>query len=141
MVQQAYAGFLAYEPLYHAGCLQDSSTGSYCFADAVTNSSAPSSSYVYYLPLGVSLPAASSPACTECLQNTMAIFAAAAGNASQPVSGDYAGAAGLIDKTCGDAFVNGSVAVASAARSLRHGNSVSGLGSVALLAVVLFLML
>jgi len=30
LVLQAYEGFLAYQPLYQAGCLRDASDGSYC---------------------------------------------------------------------------------------------------------------
>lgn len=81
LVLQAYNGLIAYEPLYRAGCLK-SGTGSYCtlregtlytgpptnwaidagFADAITNMSSPSDSYVYFLPLGLPLPGGSRPA-------------------------------------------------------------------------------
>jgi len=120
MVQQAYAGLIAYEPLYHAACLTSpgsaaADAGTYCFAAAVTNASAPSSSYIYYLPLGVGLPANARLACTPCLQNTMAVFAAAAGNSSQPLNGDYAAAARQIDDTCGSTFVEATVRTTSAA--------------------------
>jgi len=117
VVLQAYAGLVAYEPLYHAGCLKNS-RGSYCFADAVTNTSSPSDSYVYYLPLGLSLPGGSMPTCDTCLQNTMAIFSNAAANSSQPISGDYVNAAQQIDMSCGPSFVNTTVAVLSGAPSL-----------------------
>ncbi|KAM3418366.1 hypothetical protein BST61_g4365 [Cercospora zeina] len=107
-VVQAYNGFLAYDALYHAGCLDDSS-GRYCYANAVTNASSPTSSYIYYLPLGVELPGGSRPACTTCLQNTMAIFAQAATNRTQPLNGDYQSAASQIQMNCGPTFVQATV--------------------------------
>ena len=108
IVRQAYDGFLAYSPLYQASCLKDSS-GSYCYADAITNVSSPSDSYVYFLPLGISLPGGSRPTCSTCLKQTMAIFAQSAGNLSQPISIDYSSAATQIDAGCGPNFVNASV--------------------------------
>ncbi|KAI9817829.1 MAG: hypothetical protein M1827_000948 [Pycnora praestabilis] len=114
VVQQAYNGLVAYEPLYRAGCLKDFS-GSYCFADAITNTSSPSDSYTYYLPLGVSLPGASSPTCNTCLQNTMAVFDEAAANKSQPVSAVYAAAAQQMDIKCGPTYINATVPKATGA--------------------------
>ncbi|KAH0538678.1 hypothetical protein FGG08_004753 [Glutinoglossum americanum] len=97
LVVQAYNGLLAYEPLYHAGCLQDQSTGSYCFANAITNASSAADSYVYFLPLGVSLPGGARPTCNSCLQRTMATFSTFAANATQPLSGTYVAAAQQIN--------------------------------------------
>ncbi|WPG97944.1 Hypothetical protein R9X50_00072700 [Acrodontium crateriforme] len=134
-VRQAYNGFIAYEPLYHAGCLTDSS-GNYCFSNAILNTSAPSSSYVYYLPLGVQLPGGTQPTCNTCLQNTMSVFAAAASNSTQPLSSDYGAAAQQIDVVCGPSFVQQSVKT-NAATPI---SSSSGLGlSIAVaVAVLLF---
>ncbi|EME87693.1 uncharacterized protein MYCFIDRAFT_85794 [Pseudocercospora fijiensis CIRAD86] len=114
MVTQAFNGFKAYNALYHAGCLTDSS-GNYCYANAATNISAPASSYIYYLPLGVQLPGGSRPACTPCLQNTMRIFAETAGNSSQPLSTDYVPAAEQVQMNCGPTFVESAVATSSTA--------------------------
>lgn len=114
MVSQAFNGFKAYDTLYHAGCLTDSS-GNYCYANAATNISAPASSYIYYLPLGVQLPGGSRPACTQCLQNTMSIFAETAGNSSQPLSTDYVSAAEQVQMNCGPTFVESSVEMSSSA--------------------------
>ena len=113
-VAQAYNGLIAYDPLYHAGCLTDSN-GAYCYADAVTNVSSLSSSYIYYLPLGVQLPPNSRPTCNTCLQDTMAIFASYAGNASMPLSSDYNVAAQQVDAGCGQTFTVASVHSTSAA--------------------------
>jgi hypothetical protein len=117
MVTQAYNGFVAYQPLFHAGCLQDND-GNYCFSNAVTNSSAPSSSYVYYLPLGVALPGGTRPTCDLCLKQTMAIFATYAGNSSQPSNAVYTPAAQQLDMTCGPTFVEASVQATGTATSL-----------------------
>jgi hypothetical protein len=121
IVKQAYTGFVAYQPAYHAGCLTDSH-GNYCYANAVTNASAPSSSYVYYLPLGVSLPGGTQPTCNQCLQNTLSIFASYATNSSQPLYTDYSTAAQTIDMTCGPSFAASAVQTGAASSfSVRTG--------------------
>lgn len=121
-VRQAYAGFLAYQPLYHAGCLTDRATGEYCFAQAVGNATAASASYIYYLPLGVSLPGTAAPGCGACLRDTMAVFALYAGDQAQPLSATYAPAAAQLDGSCGSRFVEAARAsVNAAARSVVAG--------------------
>ena len=114
IVRQAYNGLVAYDTLYHASCLKgspgaDGKTSDYCYTNAVTNSSSPTDTYVYYIPLGLSLPAGSMPTCSQCLKDTMGLFATAAGNKSQPASLTYTDAAGKIDIQCGSNFVNQSV--------------------------------
>ena len=114
IVRQAYNGLVAYDTLYHASCLKgspgaDGKTSDYCYTNAVTNSSSPTDTYVYYIPLGLSLPAGSMPTCSQCLKDTMRLFATAAGNKSQPASLTYTDAAGRIDIQCGSNFVNQSV--------------------------------
>ncbi|KXT19009.1 hypothetical protein AC579_8736 [Pseudocercospora musae] len=133
MVSQAFNGFKAYDTLYHAGCLTDSS-GNYCYANAATNISAPASSYIYYLPLGVQLPGGSRPACTQCLQNTMSIFAETAGNSSQPLSRHYVSAAEQVQMNCGPTFVKSSVEMSSSA---SHHPAVTGLLSLTTFAILL----
>ncbi|KAF2461269.1 hypothetical protein BDY21DRAFT_278223 [Lineolata rhizophorae] len=105
MVIQAYDGFVAYRLLYQAGCLKDD-RGSYCYANAITNTSSATDSYPYYLPLGVALPGGSRPTCNDCLQRTMEIFSLQAGNETQPVSQTYGNAAQQINMGCGPEFVN-----------------------------------
>jgi len=124
LVLQAYTGFIAYPTLYRAGCLKSQDTGNYCFADAATNTSSPTSSYIYFLPLGVTLPSSTQPTCNGCVQDTMAIFAESATNVTQPVSGDYMAAAQLIDQTCGDGFVSKNVPVAAQAATSAAGGRV-----------------
>lgn len=126
VVTQAYNGFLAYQPLYQAACLLDSG-GNYCFANAATNASAPTSSYIYYLPLGVELPGGSRPACTTCLQNTMAVFAEAAANTTQPLNEDYVGAAEQVQMTCGPTFVGASVQASGAVSTAAISRALGGL--------------
>jgi hypothetical protein len=151
-VMQAYTGLVAYPSLYHAGCLLNDDTGGYCkyhitrtlhehvltiitgFSDAVTNATSPTDSYVYYLPLGVSLPGTTSPSCSSCLRNTMSVFASAATNRSQPVSKVYTTAAAMIDLTCGTLFVNSSIPInPSTGTASLVSKGLGGLGSVALL--------
>lgn len=105
LVTQAYNGLVAYEPLYRAGCLKDREQ-KYCFADAITNSTSPSDSYVYYLPVGIPLPGASKLSCSPCLVGTMNIFQEAASNRSQPINTNYVDAAQMIDIACGPTFAN-----------------------------------
>ncbi|KAF2110056.1 hypothetical protein BDV96DRAFT_501636 [Lophiotrema nucula] len=106
-VLQAYNGLVAYEPLYQASCLRDDG-GSYCYANAVTNTTATTDAYPYYLPLGVALPGGSRPTCNSCLVDVMAIFSSFGGNATQPISKTYNTAAQQINTYCGPNFVNGS---------------------------------
>lgn len=136
-VTQAYTGLLAYQPSYHAGCLTDSH-GNYCFANAVTNASAPSSSYIYYLPLGVSLPGGTQPTCDTCLQNTMRTFAAYATNSSQPLSADYSAAAEQVDMICGPRFAESAVQTGAAPSIYAAGGGLSIVTAAALLFALLF---
>ena len=114
VVRQAYNGLLAYDVLYRASCLHAQPTASnnqssdYCFADAVTNTTAPSDSYIYYLALGIAMPGGSQPTCNQCLKDTMGVLATQAGNQSQPVSYVYAQGAQLINQQCGPNYVDGS---------------------------------
>ena len=129
IVRQAYNGLLAYDVLYRASCEHAQPTASnnqssaYCFADAVTNTSAPSNSYIYYLPLGLPLPGGTQPTCDSCLKTVMADFQAQAGNQSQPISLTYTQGAQLVNQKCGPGFINQS------APSTAGGNSKSASGA------------
>ena len=87
------------------------------FANAITNASAVTDSYPYYLPLGVSLPGGARPSCSTCLQNTMSIFSSFAGNTTQPISRTYSNAAQQLEINCGPTFVNQSATPLKAAAS------------------------
>jgi hypothetical protein len=136
-VLAAHTGLIAYEPLYTASCLKDPSTSAYCFAEAVTNASSPTDSYIYYLALNTSLPGGSQPTCNTCLQNTMAVFDAAAANRSQPVASTYVAAAQQINVNCGPGFVNGSLPAAVSFGTPAFLPSSSLLGLMAVLACLL----
>ena len=139
LVLQAYAGLISYGPMYQAGCQKDGN-GNYCFANAITNTSSPTDSYVYYLPLGIPLPGGSRPTCSSCLQNTMAIFNQAASNMSQPVSNVYTSAAEQIDLGCGPTFANTTIApIKGSARS--GASSIHTIPSIGSLLVVLMVVL
>lgn len=114
-VRQAYNGLISYDILYRASCQRATSSSSsnsssdYCFTNAITNATNPSDSYIYYLPLGVPLPATSTLTCSRCLQDTMNIFAGSAGNRSQPLRLTYGAASSLINQHCGPNFVDQNV--------------------------------
>ncbi|KAF2399521.1 hypothetical protein EJ06DRAFT_522411 [Trichodelitschia bisporula] len=114
LVMQAYSGLIAYATMYQAGCLKDDK-GNYCFANAITltNTTSLADAYPYYLALGTDLPGAVRPTCSNCLKNTMSIFAGAAGNQSQPISHTYRPAAEQINMGCGPGWVQESVALGS----------------------------
>jgi hypothetical protein len=123
VVMEAYTDLIAYMPLYEASCLKNPVSSAYCYADAITNASSPTDAYIYALPLNQSLPGSSQPTCNACLQNTMAIFDAAAVNRSQPIASTYVGAAQQIDMHCGPNFVSASLPPpVSSAATLLIGN-------------------
>lgn len=106
------------------------------FANAITNSSSPTDSYPYYLPVGVALPGGSRPTCNSCLQSAMDTFWTYTSNKTQPISKTYAAAAGVVNIQCGPNFVNATVA-ASATGSAATQASLPGLPSAAALLVTL----
>lgn len=112
LVLQAYNGLLAYEPLYRATCLKNPKTGSYCFSDAIANTSNQADAFPYYTALGLNMPINSKPTCDQCLQDTMNVFAGYAGESSQPLAVTYTPTAFQIDLGCGTMFVNTTVAAA-----------------------------
>ncbi|SPQ22845.1 4c2db6b6-49bb-4660-b602-14764f04f563 [Thermothielavioides terrestris] len=109
-VVDAYNEMMAYAPVYSAGCLKDPNTGAYCYANAVTNQTNPSSAYFYFLPLNQSLPGTTVPACNDCLKQTMAIYQAATADRRQLIVNTYVAAAKQVNTVCGPGFVNESLA-------------------------------
>ncbi|KAH6850030.1 hypothetical protein B0I37DRAFT_102812 [Chaetomium sp. MPI-CAGE-AT-0009] len=109
-VVDAYNGMVAYAPVYSAGCLRDPETGAYCYANAVTNRTNPSSTYIYFLPLNSTLPGATVPACGYCLQRTMAIYQAATADRTQLIANTYVTAAEQVNVICGPDFANETLA-------------------------------
>lgn len=108
----AYRGLRAYKVLYSATCLQDDSSNSYCYANAVTNLSTPSDAYLYFMPYGLSLPGASKPTCNRCTQKTMSIYHSAAADRRQLVASKYEDAAHQVNTLCGPNFVNSTLPAA-----------------------------
>jgi hypothetical protein len=79
VVVQAFMALSAYMPLYRAGCLKDTD-GAYCFAKAISNSTASSmDSWPYFIPLGISLPPGTRTSCSSCVQDTMVAFSVEGG--------------------------------------------------------------
>ncbi|RCI16339.1 hypothetical protein L249_2157 [Ophiocordyceps polyrhachis-furcata BCC 54312] len=103
-VVQAQRGLRAYRTLYAASCLEDG--GVYCFAQSASNLSDPSNSYLYFIPLGMALPGASTPSCNRCTRDIMNVYHASAANRGHLVSEKYAEAAQQINVVCGPGFVN-----------------------------------
>jgi hypothetical protein len=110
-------------------------TASLGFANAVTNASATTDAYPYYLPVGVPLPGGARPTCNSCLQDAMAIFSSFAGNSSQPVSKTYNAAAQQIQIGCGNGFVN------QTATPLKGGASATATPLTPIFTLVLMLLL
>ncbi|KAH7162564.1 hypothetical protein B0J13DRAFT_13735 [Dactylonectria estremocensis] len=110
VVKQFLFGLQAYEMMYQSTCLQDPDDDMYCFANAVTNLTTASNAYFYYLPYNLTLPGSTVPACSWCIQETMAIFHTASADRSQPVSNTYEAAARQVNTICGLDFVNSSLA-------------------------------
>ena len=81
----------------------------FCYTNAITNTTSPTDSYPYYLPLGVNLPGPSMPTCSKCLQDTMGMFAEVAKNRSSPLSLTYVDGASQVNIRCGPNFVNQTV--------------------------------
>ncbi|KAH8674047.1 hypothetical protein BX600DRAFT_224296 [Xylariales sp. PMI_506] len=106
LVVEAYIGLKSYQPLYSAACLKDTDNSEYCYANAITNSSAVSDSYLYFLPLNQSYPNATAPTCDLCTQQTMGIFQAATADRSSFIANTYKSAAETVNNACGQNFVN-----------------------------------
>ena len=116
-VRQAYDGFVAYRAVFDAACRRSSDSNKYCFTEAVMNKTSPTSSYVYYLPIGLPLPAGAMPACNTCLRKTIMDYRQYASNATQPLSKTYGPAVKQINLNCGPDFVDASIPSVSGAWS------------------------
>jgi hypothetical protein len=125
VVTQAYEGLISYEPIYRSTCLKDPSTQEFCFTEAATNDTNVTDYYVYFLPLGMSLPGSSRPTCNRCLQATMEVFQQAALSKGQPLTQTYIPAAQQINLGCGPGFVNATVKVGSQASISAAGATIT----------------
>lgn len=142
-IESALLGLRAYQTLYTVTCLRTSSPvvnpnqkdhslttdkvissigrpeDSYCFANAITNTTNPSNSFIYFLPLNVSLVGSAVPTCNSCLQSTMSVFQLATVNRSSVLAHNYHQAASQVNVVCGPEFVNASLAAAVSSASLK----------------------
>ncbi|KAL2133891.1 hypothetical protein VTI74DRAFT_1507 [Chaetomium olivicolor] len=109
-VVDAYNAMVAYAPIYSVGCLKDENTGAYCYANAVTNLTNPSNSYFYFLPLNMTLPGTTIPACGSCIRQTMEVYQAATADRRQMIANTYVMAAKQVNTICGPGFVNETLA-------------------------------
>ncbi|CAJ2507031.1 Uu.00g082170.m01.CDS01 [Anthostomella pinea] len=110
LVMQAYTGMKVYNTVYKATCLTDPDDSAYCFANAVTNLTTASNSYLYQMPFNMTLPTNAAPACNSCTNETMGIFQAATSDRNAGITYTYQGAAKQINSICGDGFVNETLA-------------------------------
>lgn len=127
VVLQINNGLLAYQTLYAASCLKSTFTQNYCFADAITNSSSPSDSYIYYLPIGQGLASSATPSCNRCLQDTMQLFKTASADRTLPIANTYGRAALLVNGVCGSNFVATTLPAAENSGGIRcnwQGNTI-----------------
>lgn len=136
LIEEAFLGLTAYKTLYTASCLRHPVTSAYCFANAITNTSSPADSYIYFLPLNVSLVGGSQPTCDACLHNTMAVFEAASADRSQAVATTYVSAAMQVNVHCGPTYVNSSLAQAVLSAAVTPTASPASMGGLALVAIL-----
>ncbi|KAF7714616.1 Uncharacterized protein PECH_003582 [Penicillium ucsense] len=111
VVQSVYQELIAYEPVYHVSCLTDTVTKSYCFVDAVTNTSAPNNYNVYFVPIGSTLTASGPITCNKCLKDTFDVYAQWATVNGQSLDTTYIPSAILVNDYCGAGFANTNVTV------------------------------
>jgi hypothetical protein len=128
-VVDAHRGMLAYAPVYGATCLRDPETGAYCYANAITNASDPSTPHFYFLPLNKTLPGNTTPNCGSCLQRTMDVYQAATADRTQLIARTYVSAAEQVNIVCGPNFVNKTLADPTSPSAAAMGRSVTWLGT------------
>lgn len=104
-VHTVYRDLMAYEPMFRATCLTNPKTNNYCFVDAVTNTSAPNSYDVYFVPLG-NILGSGNVTCDQCLQATTDIFAHWATVDGQSLDTTYVPSARVVNHECGAHFAN-----------------------------------
>jgi len=135
-VKEAFVGLTSYRELYSASCLKEPAGAPYCFTNAVTNYTNTANTYLYLLPLNISLPATGVPTCNYCVQNTMNIFHSATADRRLPIANTYAPAAQQINSRCGSGWVNETLPVA-VTESDATGGLWRGRAAVAVAAVLL----
>jgi hypothetical protein len=127
-VMDIYRAMVAYEPVYNAGCLRDPETGAYCYANAVTNQTSSNFTYIYWLPLNLTLPGTTLP-CGYCLRRTMTIYQRATADRTQLITNTYVAAAEQVNTICGPNFANESLAEVSVSAAPTMSRSATWLGT------------
>lgn len=110
VIRNTLLALRAYSTLYTATCLKNPDTSAYCYAEAITNASNPTDTYLYFLPLNTSLSAGAKPSCGSCTRNIMGVFEEATSNRSSIIASTYESAASQINIQCGPDFVNAALA-------------------------------
>lgn len=112
IVMQALSGLRAYEAIYQATCLTDSSNQKNCFMEAMESDNA-DDMYPYYTAIGLSMPPSAKPSCKECLRQTMNIFKEYAVQDRQPLAETYNTCASQLNGICGSGFVTAEIKTAT----------------------------
>ncbi|THG99988.1 hypothetical protein EW145_g7157 [Phellinidium pouzarii] len=110
----------AYPLVRSAGCLADPMSDVYCYALAVQSS--PADFALYSLPLGLGIPNTTTPSCSSCASDILAVYADAlkVGNRSADGLKDtYEPAAQSAESTCGNGYAQVGVVTSAAMRGLR----------------------
>jgi hypothetical protein len=87
------------------------------------------------------LPGGARPACTQCLKDTISVFAAASGSGQSGVRNNYAQAAQVVDLTCGPGFVEAGLATSGGAKLAGNGGLLMGMTALVAILIVVFLCL
>ncbi|VDC02648.1 unnamed protein product [Peniophora sp. CBMAI 1063] len=116
-VVQSLASLQTYGLLRQAGCLADSTTGSYCYVEAAASTN-PSDLYLYSLPFGLGLPTSATPSCSTCSKSIMALYMSEAPSVDG-LKQTYNDAAEQQNSRCGSTF-------AVVASSLPDSSNASG---------------
>lgn len=106
MVQQTLLALKAYPIVRTTGCLIDQSTNQYCYLEAA-HSQNPYESYLYLLPLGLSLPNDTTPSCSACSRTVLNVYAEALqtpNSSSDGLKDTYNLAASQAEESCGSGF-------------------------------------
>jgi len=126
LVNNALTGLSTFSLMRRLGCAPDPSTNTYCYVNAVFNTS-PSDLYFYQLPYGIGLPNNTTPSCSSCLKVMMGLYLAVVkgtdpdttdNTVRSMLSRTYSTASQLSAITCGSNFVQTTTMVSGDARSL-----------------------
>lgn len=138
LVVHAYTDLLAYEAVYHASCLRSNTSGKFCFVDALfgSSSSPPPGDYnVFFIPLGSALthdPAGNEEdpylSCNDCTRREMQTYADFARKDGQPLADSYGPSAQVVNRECGQGFVDANVTLGHSQTVLASSGSTIAMG-------------